>query len=937
MLKRLLLVPLLIASLPCFCAIDFWTTDYHVGFSYLGDDTAVDNVCHSFIAWGRGSYEEPSCESVASALSHARAFFSAGDQFGASLLLCHCKHLWLPTAGASLEHALLSSNLLGMSLWESTHFSGARVAFNMADSIMSKITSAGGDCWAIEVDSLDSKETLMPAAAAVLLNAARVAADSWDFATAQDFIERSKIRSNFGLPVSQEHASSAAKSRASMLDYSQKIVTLQEKSGLLRHMAPLVNHALNFSFMVRQLRESPENAIMAAPALLSFSPETNFTYSKWPEHIVEGIIRDLVAVIDSSASNSAIEAAVSAMNALISMNEEDKSSTHCRLAVRARTVDTLLHLVTSSRTQNSQRYHLVATAISALEHLIKCDGALSFSTAYGIEVMSDLIRNGSKAERMSASKLMKDIVKNLNSLIERSLIQNHAIHRTVFRITLGMAPLEIYHRQQSGSSLKAETALIKYLIKKSRFFAVYWNQLASIMNFKHSLLADGAHAATNAHELIILRTKHESTHARLAWIHSGAQAALVSFFGSEEEASEYVLESIPEKDRLKFNAAPTQMGDPGEYDPSGTLEHFGAESNHRDVLFNPPCSGLATNLLQCWFFKASNNLPQADCEDAALLTCHHFNGKKDWVTFGEANISVPDFSTEVVARNGIMHFHLLDLYFTTSLSVYGEWSALESDLIARHIPVGGTFLDIGGHVGTISAAIAQHVGPTGKVIAVEVQSNFCEMMARTASANSMTQLTVVNAAIDVSNSMCVTAAVSSAIAMPTNFGGFEVSGCKQYQKRLMLSKEQRSSPSPTFCSDFGAKEAVVNSVTIDSLVKVHGLTSLHAIKLDCEGAEHLALQGGLKALKQFSPAIFFEDNGIEYDLQTKNANRPYVPTSEKMRVLHTALLQPLGYVCTQQQVSVFNPKNFHKRSDNIFGLQASVVIECRVQTGGSEM
>lgn len=138
----------------------------------------------------------------------------------------------------------------------------------------------------------------------------------------------------------------------------------------------------------------------------------------------------------------------------------------------------------------------------------------------------------------------------------------------------------------------------------------------------------------------------------------------------------------------------------------------------------------------------------------------------------------------------------------------------------------------------------------------------CDPKMFTAAVNSMPQLMVVNSAIHVSNSMCVTAAESSGIAMPTNFGGFEVSDCKQYHNRLMLSKETRKSPPPAFGSNFGAKEAVVSSVTIESLVNEHALTSLHAIKLDCEGAEHLALQGGLQALKQFCPAIFFEVRAI---------------------------------------------------------------------------
>ena len=129
----------------------------------------------------------------------------------------------------------------------------------------------------------------------------------------------------------------------------------------------------------------------------------------------------------------------------------------------------------------------------------------------------------------------------------------------------------------------------------------------------------------------------------------------------------------------------------------------------------------------------------------------------------------------------------------------------------------------------------------------------------------------------------------------------------------------------------------MNSITIDSIVETMGLTSLHAIKLDCEGAEHLALQGGLQALKQFSPAIFFEDNDVAIKVYAKNETTKYIPTSKKMQSLYRELLQPLGYECTQLQVPIFNPGNFRGQSYNMFGSQASVVIECKTQRGNNEL
>jgi hypothetical protein len=56
-----------------------------------------------------------------------------------------------------------------------------------------------------------------------------------------------------------------------------------------------------------------------------------------------------------------------------------------------------------------------------------------------------------------------------------------------------------------------------------------------------------------------------------------------------------------------------------------------------------------------------------------------------------------------------------------------------------------------------------------------------------------------------------------------------------------------------------------------------------------------------------------------------------------MQGLYTELLQPLGYKCTQLLVPVYNPKNFRERSENIFGSQASVVIQCKSQRGSSEL
>lgn len=57
----------------------------------------------------------------------------------------------------------------------------------------------------------------------------------------------------------------------------------------------------------------------------------------------------------------------------------------------------------------------------------------------------------------------------------------------------------------------------------------------------------------------------------------------------------------------------------------------------------------------------------------------------------------------------------------------------------------------------------------------------------------------------------------------------------------------------------------IKSITIDKIAYDNNLNKLNFIKLDIEGAEYLALLGGLKSIKKFKPLIYFECNKqIEY-------------------------------------------------------------------------
>jgi len=58
------------------------------------------------------------------------------------------------------------------------------------------------------------------------------------------------------------------------------------------------------------------------------------------------------------------------------------------------------------------------------------------------------------------------------------------------------------------------------------------------------------------------------------------------------------------------------------------------------------------------------------------------------------------------------------------------------------------------------------------------------------------------------------------------------------------------------------KIMTVMSITIDKIMHENNLKKLNFIKLDIEGAEYLAILGGLKSIKKFKPLIYFECNKL---------------------------------------------------------------------------
>lgn len=75
-----------------------------------------------------------------------------------------------------------------------------------------------------------------------------------------------------------------------------------------------------------------------------------------------------------------------------------------------------------------------------------------------------------------------------------------------------------------------------------------------------------------------------------------------------------------------------------------------------------------------------------------------------------------------------------------------DYNLPELDFLREYAPKGGVFVDVGANVGTYAVALAKHVGPSGRVIAIEPLPQAGARLAFNASASQLTNLTLVKGA-----------------------------------------------------------------------------------------------------------------------------------------------------------------------------------------------
>jgi FkbM family methyltransferase len=176
----------------------------------------------------------------------------------------------------------------------------------------------------------------------------------------------------------------------------------------------------------------------------------------------------------------------------------------------------------------------------------------------------------------------------------------------------------------------------------------------------------------------------------------------------------------------------------------------------------------------------------------------------------------------------------LDNDLSLTLFSGGCFEPNEFAFLDRMLKPGMVFIDGGANEGVYTVFAAARLGPTGRVIAVEPSPRELARLRRNLALNKMRRVTVVDAALaDRPGSVLL-------LVAETKHGGQNTLGAFAYHG--VASVETRE----------------VQAITLDELAAEHGLTQLDVLKLDVEGAELRALQGGAGVLAAFRPLIMIE-------------------------------------------------------------------------------
>lgn len=236
------------------------------------------------------------------------------------------------------------------------------------------------------------------------------------------------------------------------------------------------------------------------------------------------------------------------------------------------------------------------------------------------------------------------------------------------------------------------------------------------------------------------------------------------------------------------------------------------------------------------------------------------------------------FNRMKACRYGQMIYNFNDVYVGRSFELYGEFSEGEVQLFRQMVQPGDIVADIGANIGAHTLFFAQAVGPTGAVFAFEPQRVVFQTLCGNMAINSIPNAVCYHAALGEGPGQILVPPLD--YSRMNNFGGLGLGGFQRGER--------------------------VQVITLDSLE----LPRCKLLKIDVEGMEEQVLRGCVRTIERLRPILY-----VENDRKEKSGS-----------VIR--YIDSLDYQMFWHNPRLYNPDNFLKNTENVFGEIVSLNMLC---------
>jgi FkbM family methyltransferase len=206
--------------------------------------------------------------------------------------------------------------------------------------------------------------------------------------------------------------------------------------------------------------------------------------------------------------------------------------------------------------------------------------------------------------------------------------------------------------------------------------------------------------------------------------------------------------------------------------------------------------------------------------------------------------------------NGCKVYCKLSDHVQRQMWFYGVYEPVESYLYSQLLKPGMVVLDVGANIGQYTLLAAKAISPGGCVHSFEpIPSNFAQLK-KHVQENQISDLVRLNQAALWNEDARVQLAMPAHVS--NNAGAFSIG----------------------VASEKGAEPFEATAVRMDTYWTQNKLKRLDLIKMDIEGAEPFALEGGLEIISQFKPIILMEICKMTLQRFGKNASAIWGPLTD---------------------------------------------------------